>query len=79
MTRWDSAAAPLFAVTAREGVWDYVTRAPPLACCTHPALCKHSLTRYHQTPIKDTLTLTDACAHSQTRTFSNSVKMGNRW
>lgn len=56
MTRWDSAAAPLFAVTAREGVWDYVTRAPPPACCTHPALCKHSLTRYHQTPIKDTLT-----------------------
>lgn len=35
MTRWDSAAAPLFAVTAREGVWDYVTRAPPPACYTH--------------------------------------------
>lgn len=52
MTRWESAAASFFPLTVREGDGDYVTRAPPPACCTHPAVQTH-------THIKRTLTLAD--------------------
>lgn len=37
MTRWESAAAPFFPVTVREGDGCYVTGAPPPACCTQRA------------------------------------------
>ncbi|GAA6233221.1 uncharacterized [Lates japonicus] len=45
-------SCPLLPLTVREGDGDYVTRAPPPACCTHPAVQTHA-------HIKRTLTLAD--------------------
>lgn len=65
MTRWESAAASFLPVTVQEGDGDYVTGAPPPACCTRPAVCKH-------THIKHTLALAASCiptAHTNEHSF----------